>query len=149
MSRLGKMGDQAEAVFEEVYPQKWARFGLSRPPINLAKVPGFIRYTPDYITAKGLVEVQGFGKDQTAKFKTSKLDALRLWAEVFRVDFFLWDSHLQRFGWVRLPELDVALAEHGARLSFHEGNPYFAIPAGRLPVVSGWTAYGGMLEVER
>lgn len=148
--RFSAMGDQAEGVFTVHYPQNWVRFGLDRPPINLAKVPPFIRHAPDFLTAKGMVEAQGFGKDQTAKFKTVKLDALHEWHRFFRVDFFLYDSFNRRFGWVRLPELDEALESSGQLMRFeNDGNAYWAVPAARLPVVGGWTDVGNEMEATR
>lgn len=139
--RFGTMGDTAEHVFEDVYAEGWARYGLNRPPINLSTVPAYIRFTPDYITKRGLVECQGFGKDQTAKFKWGKLEALKLWHQQFRVDWFLFDSFNARYGWVRLPELLPALDEHAETRTFHEGNPYYAIKASNLPVVGEWYEY--------
>jgi hypothetical protein len=144
------MGDLAEGVFEASYEQKYVRFGLNRPPINLATVPAFVRYTPDFLTSKGLVEVQGFGKDQVAKFKENKLAALHEWHRFFRVDFFLWDSANRRFGWVRLPELDESLAAHGSNMRFeNDGNSYFALRADCIPVVGGWVPFGEMLGSSR
>lgn len=149
VARSTTMGDEAEAVFERAYPQKWVRFGINRPPINVKLVPPFVRYAPDYLTSKGLVEVQGFGRDQIAKFKLGKLEALTEWNDKFRVDFFLWDSSNQRYGWVRLAELDEALIAHGSAMTFHEGNPYTALRADCIPVVDGWVPLGEPLAAER
>lgn len=135
------MGDEAEGVFEGTYPEGFVRFGLNRPPIRLASVPPFIRYTPDYLTSKGLVEVQGLGRDQTFKLKVDKLAALYQWAEHFRVDVFVWDSAKRRYGWLRLDELYDAICEHARIREFAEGKPYWALAAGKLPVVDGWTSY--------
>ncbi len=147
--RFGQMGDEAEKVFEAVYPQGFARFGLNRPPINLTNIPPFVRFMPDYLTAKGLVEVQGFGTDQIAKFKVQKLDVLRQWHRLFRVDFFLWDRTNLRYGWLRLNDLEEAMPWIHAELrSFHEGNQYWAIPAANLPVIE-WVGSGGDLGAAR
>lgn len=141
VARFGALGDEAEGIFEATYPEGWARFGLNRPPIRLSSVPPFIRYTPDYLTSKGLVEVQGLGRDQTFKLKVDKLAALHQWAEHFRVDLFVWDSSKRRYGWLRLDELDWALLNEGRTREFAEGKPYRALAAGKLPVVGGWTSY--------
>jgi hypothetical protein len=141
-NRFAKMGDQAEGVFEATYPQNWERFGLDRAQINLSRVPEFIRFTPDYLTAKGLVEVQGFGRDQRFKLKDAKLAALREWHDIFRTDLFVWDSHNKRFGWVRLPELTLALDAYGTEDAFDNGrNPYVWIHSDALPVVDEWESY--------
>lgn len=142
-TRFKQMGDLAEGVFEKVYEEGWVRYGICRPPINLSQVTAFVRFTPDYLTAKGLVEVQGFGNDRTVKFKLDKLDALCEWSEHQRVDLFLYDSTLDAYGWVRLGDLMDALATgsmKGAEIrSFREGNRYWAIPAAELPICAGWT----------
>lgn len=138
-ARFGAMGDEAEGMFEATYPEGFVRFGLNRPPIRLADVPPFVRYTPDYLTSKGLVEVQGFGRDQTFKLKDDKLAALLKWQEKFRVDVWVWDSHKRRYGWLRLNQLLVAVQDHARQKAFVEGKPYWALAAGKLPVVDGWT----------
>lgn len=147
--RFEEMGDTAERVFTEVYPQKYVRFGLERPPLRMSMLPPFIRFTPDYLTSKGLVEVQGFGRDQTAKFKLTKIGALLEWQDHFRVDFFIWDSHNRRYGWVRLPELWETLETAEVCVFENDGNEYFAVPAPDLPVVNGWADFGEPLAVTR
>jgi hypothetical protein len=141
--KAGGMGDLAESVFEATYPQNWDRFGLDRATINLRNVPLVLRHKPDYITAKGLVEVQGFGRDQRFKLKNAKLEALLWWNDVFRTDLFVWDSHNSRYGWLRLAELLDALEHDGTDDAFDDGrNPYVWLHANDLPVVDGtWTAY--------
>lgn len=146
--RYEQMGDQAEAVFEEHYRQGWVRFGLNRPPLQMGALPPKIRYTPDYLTSKGLVEVQGFGRDQVAKFKRDKIEALLSWHRDFRVDFFLWDSTNRRYGWVRLPQLVTDFRKHHV-LQFPEGTEYFAVPAGELPMSAGWVPHGERLGHDR
>lgn len=136
--RLLTLGDEAEGIFESVYSHGFVKYGLSRPPINLATVPPFVRYTPDYLTSKGLVEVQGFGKDRTFKIKHDKLEALIEWHEWFRVDLFVWDSWNGEYGWIRLFDLIVEDAEIR---HFPEGKPYFAWQAKDLPVIE-WCSYG-------
>lgn len=149
-SRFGALGDQAEAVFEAVYEQKWTRYGLNRPEVSLAGVPAFIRYTPDYLTNRGLVEVQGFGRDQVAKFKLDKILALCDWHESFRVDFFIYDSYHKRFGWVRFMDAFQACSTSGGGelRHFPEGNPYWAVAAEDLPVIA-WVNLGDALSSDR
>lgn len=138
--RFAAMGDEAEGVFEAVYPEGFVRFGINRPPINLANVPAKIRYTPDFLTGRGLVEVQGFGKDQILKLKHDKLNALWAWHEDFRVDLFVWDSTNKEYGWVRLPELDDAITAHAVEAMFPENKPYWALHSMDIPVIE-WLAH--------
>lgn len=140
--RFQAMGDEAEGVFEAVYPEGFVKYGLSRPPIHLASVPPFIRFTPDYLTAKGLVEVQGLGRDRTFKLKISKWTALEEWASHFRVDLFVWDRTDSRYGFIRLHELSWALDEDGEWGAFDDGaNPYKSLHVDQLPVVE-WVNHG-------
>lgn len=135
--RFAGMGDEAEAVFERVYPRGWARYGLSRPRIALNLVPAFIRFTPDYVTSHGLVEVQGFGTDQVCKFKTDKIDALTQWSEHFPVTLFLYDKTNQRYGYMPLGDVTAACQIDGELKTFPEGATYWAIPAANLGI--DWT----------
>lgn len=137
--RIGAMGDQAEGVFEQVYPQGWVRFGLNRPPLAMHMLPRKIRFTPDYLTSKGFVEVQGFGRDQTFKLKDDKLDALWDWHRDFRCDLFVYDSANHRYGFVRLADLCEAFDANGMHGAFDGGaNPYQSLIADFLPVTDGW-----------
>lgn len=147
-SRIGAMGDEAEGVFEEHYPMAWTRFGLNRPDVPMGSLPPFLRFTPDYLTSRGMVEVQGFGRDQIAKFKRDKIEALLEWHHKFRVDFFLWDSTNRRYGWVRLQDLVNSLHNHHVK-SFPEGNQYFAVSADELPMASDWVNHGDKLGSDR
>lgn len=124
--RIQTMGDIAERQFEDESPVKWVRYGLCRPPINMAALPPQLRYTPDYLTSQGLVEVQGIGKDQTLKVKHEKLEALKWWSKVHPVYFYVFDSHNERSHIFTLKDLkkrcDMSETEH-----FPEGKAYFAI----------------------
>lgn len=137
--RVHRLGDQAEAVFEMTYPRGWARYGLNRPGISLKDVPPFIRYTPDYLTSHGAVEVQGFGRDKTAKFKVGKLESLEEWNAHFPVTFFLYDSSAEEFGYLSLADVMSACRDSGTLLTFPEGAPYWAVPKGELGVPE-WAA---------
>ncbi len=136
-ARIGAMGDMAEAVFESVYPESWCRYGLNRPNIYLGDVPAFVRHTPDYLTAKGLVEVGGFGADGTYKFKIEKAEALMAWHQLWRTDLFLYDSKLKQYGWVRLPEI-IEVSRALTPKVFSEGKPYWPIARDEIPVVGSW-----------
>lgn len=133
--RFGQMGDEAEAMFEATYPRGFERYGLNRPRVGLKEVPPFIRFTPDYLTAHGLVEVQGFGRDQLAKFKVAKLEALTEWDAIFPVTFFFYDKTNSRYGYSPLTDVLDVIAEGQADLRlFPEGTPYWAVPANELEV---------------
>ena len=132
--RFASMGDEAEGVFEDVYPQGYVRSGLDRPPIQMSVLPMKIRYTPDYLTSKGYVEVQGLGQDRIFKIKHEKLDALFLWHTDFRADLFLWDRTAKRYGFVRLGDLEPILLEHATTKHFKEGKPYYALHVDQVPV---------------
>lgn len=147
--RLGSLGDEAETIFESVYPAGFVRTGLNRPPLNMQQLPPFIRFTPDFLTTRGLVEVQGHGKDGIAKFKVAKLTALSTWHHLFRVDFFLWDKTQRQYGWLRLPDLLKAVTLDMERTFENDGNKYFAFPACELPMSGGWVKHGDALAVTR
>lgn len=89
------LGDPAEKAFEhwsEHNQLKYARYGLLRPDLDLRFVPAQIRYTPDYVTEYGFVEVQGCGSDGLLKFKHDKLEALQWWDRIHPVTFWLWQN---------------------------------------------------------
>lgn len=125
-SRFGAMGDEAEGVFEQLNEGKFVRYGLNRPPLNMAMLPPFIRYTPDYLTSHGLVEVQGVGKDRKLKLKIDKAIALQKWHESFRLLFFIWDSSIKQSCYVDWPDLWTVLPEMPI-MKFPEGKPYWEI----------------------
>lgn len=89
------LGDPAEKAFEhwsQHYDLGYARYGLLRPNLNMRELPAEIRYTPDYVTEYGFVEVQGCGQDGLLKFKHDKLEALKWWDKIYPVTFWLWSS---------------------------------------------------------
>ena len=106
--RVAILGDPAEKKFQE-----WAarsgigcvKYGLDRPPVNLSRVSAFVRYTPDFLTDNGLVEVQGCGSDQLMKFKHDKLQALMQWQRRDHVNVWLWNQPLD--DWRQLPVLRI------------------------------------------
>lgn len=140
----GGMGDLAEGVFESTYPEGWARYGISRPPVNLTNVPAFVRYTPDYLTAKGLVEVQGFGRDQMLKVKVDKLEALVEWTFYdpdFPVHLFLYDSVNRETAWVNVESLNRSRFDTAHVGAFDGGTkPYYAWHKHQLSTDDGWHA---------
>ncbi len=121
------MGDEAEGVFEQVYEGAFERYGLNRPCVQVNSLPPFVRYTPDYLTSKSLVEVQGFGADNKVKFKNEKLIGLTQWNAIMPVMVFIY--HRQTKSYVTVP-LDVLLAmlkEYGEEGTFHDGKVYTSL----------------------
>lgn len=140
--RFAAMGDEAEGVFEQVYPNNWTRTGLDRPPIRLSDVPAKIRNTPDYLTAKGWVECQGFGNDGILKVKLAKLEACGHHHIDFRLDFFWWHSPSKEYGYSRWTEIAALVDKHEVEIKeFHDGPEYAAIPKAMIPTTTGWTEY--------
>lgn len=124
--RIQTMGDIAERKFEEESAVKWVRYGLCRPAINMSALPPELRYTPDYLTAQGLVEVQGLGRDQILKVKHEKLEALVWWSKIHPVYMFVYDSHKDRSFMVDLTGLRKRCKISNSD-EFPEGKPYYAI----------------------
>lgn len=128
------MGDEAEGVFEETSKRGFVRSGLDRPPISMSMLPPMVRYTPDYLTSAGYVEVQGVGRDQVIKLKHDKLQALLAWADIFACDLFVWDRPNTRITQFDITEFPVELCDIG---EFKEGKTYLALHADDVP--SEWT----------
>jgi len=125
-ARLGAMGDQAEQAFEQVHDGGFVRFGLNRPPVAVQQLPTMVRYTPDYLTSSGFVEVQGVGRDRIVKLKIEKAVALQQWHSIFNLRLFVFDSkrsehHYLDWGplWQRLPAMPIG--------HFSEGKPYWEL----------------------
>jgi hypothetical protein len=133
-ARFAAMGDEAEQKFEAVMHARkrgFVRTGLNRPPLRMSMLPPFVRYTPDYLTSKCYVEVQGLGEDQLFKMKVDKWDALESWHTEFPVELFVWDSYHERHTQLTLPRLRrmLSTAEVGM---FHEGKKYYALEADKI-----------------
>lgn len=125
-ARLEAMGDRAEQAFEQIHDGGFVRFGLNRPPVAVQQLPTMVRYTPDYLTSSGFVEVQGVGRDRIVKLKIEKAVALQQWHSIFNLRLFVWDSkrnkhHYLNWGelWVRLPAMPIG--------HFSEGKPYWEL----------------------
>ena len=128
-ARFAEMGDQAEAKFEEVCDRGFVRYGLNRPPLRMSMLPPFVRYTPDYLTSRAFVEVQGFGRDQTFKLKVDKYEALAEWAQQHPVDLFIYDSHNDRHIQLSLDEVYDVIMASGHLDRFPEGKAFWSVPA--------------------
>lgn len=123
--RFDVMGDTAELRFEEyatnTLKRGYVRYGLSRPPLQMFRLPARVRYTPDFLMSDRFVEVQGLGRDQFCKLKHDKLGSLRWWNDIQKdgftgVWFFIWDSHRKRECLFPIGMLDDLLADEKASL---------------------------------
>ncbi len=122
------MGDEAEGMFEEVWPNAWTRYGFNRPPCKMDKWSLRTRYTPDYMDRYGPIECQGFGRDRLLKIKNEKRLALNLWVrDEPKLRFFIWDRTMQRWTapeWLVVDDLLSSTFQCG---TYPEGTPYRAL----------------------
>lgn len=138
-TRLGKMGDQAEAVFEDVFQGTFERTGFNRPEgIDMSKLPASVRFMPDYIRNDAWYEVQGCGRDLKLKFKPAKMMALsRLEILGHPIKFFLYCSETKEWVIATFDQTWERVLE-GERCTFPEGVPYRAVAKGAF---EGWISY--------
>ena len=139
-TRLTDMGDASENKFLEVAEslgRRPVRFGFDRPPFSIVKIAKKLRYTPDFIDDKGLIECQGFGRDQIVKLKVEKMHALAAWDAEHPLFLFLWDSQKKRYCLTEFTDLMKLIESGQAELAyFHDPKAYFALPA---EAFTGWT----------
>ncbi len=139
-NRFGKLGDEAESVFEQVWQDGWVRYGLNRPPLHIASLPERIRHTPDYLTSKNFVEVKGIGRDETIKLKVAEFNCMHYWNQLHPLLLFVWSSHRKAWSVAALPFLQEAIDLGNAQLGlFHDGRAYFALSASLL---TSWVELG-------
>ena len=125
-NRFRSMGDEAEGVFEQKYEGKFVRYGLNRPPISMQWMTAKIRYTPDYMLSRALVECMGVGNDRILKLKTEKAYALQQWHTDWNLEFFLWDSKLKESKIIEWPAIWDMLPDLPMNV-FPEGKQYWEI----------------------
>lgn len=141
--RYLKMGDEAEAKFLEVAGNLYGidksgspratKVGLSRPTMDVRKLPTRIRHLPDFVTERSLVECQGIGRDQILKLKREKMDCLSFWNVIFPVELFVWDSYRKRYSITPLEDLNKMIDKGLATVGyFHEGKAVWQIDAEHL-----------------
>lgn len=131
--RFDTMGDIAEKVFEQVFPEH-SRVGINRPNMRVTDMPAELRYAPDYMTVDSFVEVMGIGRDKTLKVKLEKIMALQHWTAIAPVNFFVYDSNRNKW-WIG-PAHDwwIAAVTHGEVSHFHDNNkPYLALRSDHFP----------------
>ena len=130
--RFNAMGDEAEAVFDALFPRNH-KLGLNRPPFGMAGMPTAMRYTPDRMTRHALVECMGIGRQQNIKIKDEKLEALERWRWVGPVELFVWDSHRRRWWKEPLHEWAHVLGWYGTYGAFHDGKEYKQLTVEHFP----------------
>lgn len=114
--RVEVLGDPGEKAFREYAARRQLgveKYGLDRPAVNLGRIPAYVRYTPDFITDDGLVEVQGCGVDQLLKFKHEKIVALTQWNRHCTVMVWLWNQPLDDWRMLSVPRLFGMCRESG------------------------------------
>lgn len=127
-TRFGAMGDQAEAVFEQVYEGGFERFGLNRPNLHMPSLPERIRHMPDYLTSRGFVECKGIGNDDIIKIKVGEFNCMNFWNEVFPLRIFVWSSKRKKYTIMALTEVRRLIDNKHTTLGyFHDGKAYFAL----------------------
>jgi hypothetical protein len=138
--RVETLGDPAEKAYREYASRRGlgvVKYGLDRPPVNLGRTTDFVRYSPDFLTDEGLVEVQGCGRDQLFKFKWAKLTALAQWQRHMHVNMWLWNQPLDDWRMVPVTQIAAMCQQYptaGRYVSFREdgvfdGNkPYASVP---------------------
>lgn len=131
-TRLGTMGDTAEAVFDHLFPQSH-KLGLNRPPFSMAGMLLEMRYVPDRMTREAFVEVMGIGGDQTLKLKLEKFDALFCWKALGPVDLFVYDQANERWWMAPITDWFRAALLHGTLGEFHDGKEFAALHADHFP----------------
>lgn len=137
-SRYKVMGDTAEAMFEQIEPLPFVRYGLERPPFSVGELPSFVANTPDYLQKHRLVEVQGCGRDGIIKIKPAKLAAVQDWTLHMDVVFFFWNSHRKEYTYVDHSVIRNMCTEGAVETKqFPEGTDYYAIP---VAMIDGWVA---------
>lgn len=133
------MGDEAEQRFEEWCKRNkrgYVTYGLRRPPVQVYKLPARVRYTPDYLTTKSFVEVQGLGTDQQVKMKLEKWGSLHYWNDLHPVDLYLWDSKKERECLIPLLTFDTLLGSASLD-QFDQSKPYFKLGADEVFALAG------------
>lgn len=133
-AREATLGDPAEECFREVYELGFADYGLRRPPIQVHRLSPKVRYTPDFVTSAGLIEAMGVGNDQILKLKLEKFVALLSWATDETVQLFIYDSCNERYCFVPMASLHLAIAQHAEYGVFDDGKPYHGIDIRKLEV---------------
>lgn len=132
-TRVGTMGDTAEGVFDQLNP-KHHKLGLNRPPLYVAGLPRYVRYTPDRLIQDRYVEIMGIGRDQTLKLKIEKALTQISWGEIMPVDLFVYDQSNHRWWQAPLWDWIDPCVQHAKVHSFPDNDKrYWALQAKHFP----------------
>lgn len=131
--RFHAMGDEAEAAFDLVMEGKVHKLGLNRPPFGMGGMNLRLRYTPDRLINKGLVECVGFGRDRILKFKKEKAVALDGWAEFAPTFLFVYDKTQQEYYMGAWEIWGPAFRTKGVDGEFHDGPKYHGLHVDDFP----------------
>lgn len=125
-SRFHKMGDVAEAAFQERYPNAH-RVGLDRTALNTRKMSARLRYAPDFMLEDGFYEVMGYASrgNNVLKVKGEKLRALLAWDLI--APTFLWarDSSKGHTQVARVSDWYEACERHGSIQFFPDNDKMY------------------------
>lgn len=126
------MGDEAEAVFEDNMPiGPAAVFGWRRPDVSMQNMNDMIRYMPDFYTSGGfLVEVMGCNGKILRGMKEDKWEAMKGWAKIQPLVYFLWNRKLQKWALVHHGQMITVVArarKKGIKAFENDGNRYYEI----------------------
>lgn len=134
-SRFAAMGDEAEGIFFQLYPNEYLPLGFNRPPFSMKGMPVNMRAIPDAVGRLNFVEIQGIGRDRTLKLKTPKMDALCVWNDyIGPVDLFIWDRTERQTFRAPLKSWLHAAAEYGEADKYPEGTPILKLHIDGFPV---------------
>ena len=132
-SRFSAMGDQAEGVFDTIYPKNHP-LGLNRPPFNMTSLTLAMRYTPDRMTRDRMVEIQGIGRNQKLKIKDEKAAALLDWQKIGPVHIFVYDSAHHRYWEAPLDSWLKTALVHGEKGAYkNDGKTYMELSVQHFP----------------
>lgn len=131
--RFAIMGDTSEGVFDLVHPKSHI-LGLNRPPFTMRRMTNPMKHTPDRMTADGIYECMGMGRDRKLKLKLDKVASLTTWEHIGPVYLFVYDQadHVYYeapiIDWVRMANT------HGIVKAFeNDGNKYFELHSDFFP----------------
>jgi hypothetical protein len=134
--REGSLGDEAESHYEALAQANgwlFIRYGLNRPPLHVASLPKFIRYMPDYLESKRLVECQGGGYDRKVKIKVEKLNEVTEWNKIHPVVWFLWNRKIAMYAMpTHADVLDVIARRRYTMTTFDETKIVYVISNGEF-----------------
>jgi hypothetical protein len=117
-----KTPNASEIQFDAVFGDSSDRWGLDHPPFDMQNLSSIVRYAPDRIMARKLVECKGLGKDGVLKIKIEQLEALRFWDHIHPVAIFIWDAFNKRWTMMELDALIQACHKNGALEQFPDNH---------------------------